>query len=71
MGYYLQTLTVHANPRGPINNLFSNTGYITPPIDEPVATTPRAVARRMVKKWEMEETAGRNMIPAASWWDQI
>jgi hypothetical protein len=63
---YSQTLTPHANPNGPLNILFSRTGYMTPPMDEPVASTPRAVARRVVKKWEIEETAGRKMIPAAS-----
>jgi len=42
-------------------------GYTTPPIELPVARTPKAVARRYLNQCETELAAGKNAIPDASY----
>ena len=51
---------------GLLKSLLRRIGYTTPPTELPEARTPRAVARRVEKWWEMEETAGRKMTPEAT-----
>lgn len=59
-------LTPHSKPIEELNVLFSTIGYIKPPIELPVANTPKAVALLVEKKCEIEEAAGKKSIPAAS-----
>lgn len=59
-------LTPHSNPIEELNVLFNKMGYTTPPIELPVANTPKAVALLVEKKCDIDEAAGKNNIPQAS-----
>lgn len=64
-------LTPHSKPIEELNVLFSTIGYINPPMELPVANTPKAVALLVEKKCEIEEAAGKKSIPAASLRDKV